>query len=133
MYSALTTACMVLFFGSAPALLVGRWFRPRRFTWATVAVCAAVLGWAPLLLDEYSRRHHDCEFTVSYHASTETLGGCYLMDGSPTYNLELGWLKGLVYLVLWLVPYGIALLIRRRRREEPGLPPNKSLERTREG
>ena len=135
MYSALTTACMVIFFGSAPALLLGRWFRPRRFSWAAVAIGTAVLGWAVLVLDEFVRRRQrqDCEFTVSYHESTATIGGCYLIDEWPTtYNLELGWLKGLVYLVPWLILYGIAWLIRRRRRSDLGLPPNKSLERTRD-
>jgi hypothetical protein len=133
MYAASTNAADVLFLLCAPALLAIHAIWPRRFSWVAVAIGAATLSWGLLVLGEYlsNREMQDCVPRSFTQGNTAWVEGCPLVDGFSTYNQQLGWLKGLIYLGLWLPIYGAFLLLRARIRNGRWSLPNKSLERTR--
>jgi hypothetical protein len=82
--------------------------------WWVVTAGSALLSWIFLLATEHfeARRWDTCEVSASPHPDAV---GCSIVHIFETYNLELGWLIGLAYLVLCAAIYGVITFIRRRR------------------
>ena len=120
----LATALPALFFSSAPALLLARWFSPKWFSWLTVVLLACCLGWVLLIANEHVQDadYEQCverRFQRAVDGMTEKPDPeCpfLFVHNAHTYNLELGWLWTLLYLSPWLALYGIAQLFRKRMR-----------------
>jgi hypothetical protein len=131
MADVLANAFWVLFLVSAPALLVAKFIWPTRFPWWAVITAVAIISWGSLVLGEHFVLLHESECTA--RVVGDTIVGCPIVEHWYTYNRELGWLKGLIYLFPWLALYGAVRVIRKRREHVGGSLPNTSLERTREG
>ena len=99
---ALANATAVVFFLSVPLLLTIRGWRPARMPWWLVVIAAAVFSWILVNLTLY--------FHARYERDSLTLADPPTR-GSPVW----GWVPGIVYLALLLVPYGAMCAIRRRR------------------
>ena len=131
----LASICSGLFFALAPALVLAHYICPRRIGWWLVAVVSAGFGWLLLVLGEHftERAWASCEMTIIPGPLADSMGGCTIVHFFPTYNLQLGWLKALIYMVPWVVVFWIVRLAQRRQAAAGAhLLPNKSLERTRE-
>ena len=104
--AALAKATAVVFLFSVPLLLLVRAWRPARMPWWLVVVVAAVLSWTLVNLGLYFQAKHERDSLTFADAP---------IDGNPVW----GWVPGIVYLALLLVPYGIMCEIRRRRSRKP--------------
>jgi hypothetical protein len=135
MNTVLASICSALFFAVAPALVLAHYIWPRRIGWWAVAVISGSFGWLLLVLGEHftERAWKACEMTIIPGAMADSMGGCTIVHFFPTYNLQLGWLKALIYMIPWVAVFGVVRLVQRRRTAVAHSPPNKSLERTREG
>jgi hypothetical protein len=135
MNTVIANICTALFFAVAPALVFAHYMWPRRFGWWAVTVVSGTLGWILLVLGEHftERAWGACEMTIIPGPMADSIGGCAIVHFFPTYNLQLGWLKALIYMAPWVAVFEVVRLIKRRRAAVSHSPPNKSLERTREG
>jgi len=129
MTSLLIGLCSALFFASPPALLTAKFVWPTRLPWWLLVTAVAILSWLSLVLGDHLVQLRDSDCTSQVVG--DTIVGCPIVDYWYTYNRELGWLKGLIYLLPWLAIFGIAKVLHSRRQRAGGAPPNKSLERTR--
>jgi hypothetical protein len=140
MYATLAILCKTLFLALPPALLTGRYFLPKRFTWPATVISAAILGWALLVtyefVGEYDNERYErayCERLKLENPDGVTLDyPCRIVHYAYTFNYELGWLKALIWFSPWLCVYALVQFLLRRRAQVGGSPPNKSLERTRD-
>jgi hypothetical protein len=135
MNTVIANICTVLFFAFVPALVLAHYIWPRRMGWWVVALVSASLGWLLLVLGEHftERAWEACEMTIIPGPMADSIDGCAIVHFFPTYNLQLGWLKGLIYMAPWVAVFEAVRLVQRRRAAVAQSPPNKSLERTREG
>jgi hypothetical protein len=131
MTSLLIGLCAAVFFISPPALLAGKWLWPNKLPWWLLVSVVAISSWLLLVLGDHLVQVRDAECTSQVVGNT--IVGCPIMEYSYSYNRELGWLKGLIYLLPWVAVFGAAKALHSRRQWPGGAPPNKSLERTREG
>lgn len=131
MNRSLATAFLLLFFTTAPVMLVARAWKPRRVPWWFLLVTVAGLSWLSLAAGEHFSKLADAECSPAWQDPRmfECVG--VLNDYAVSYNAPLGWLVGLVYLCLLLPFYGAFTYLRRRRRAGGSLP-DTPLERTRE-
>lgn len=125
MKPALAEACLIFFYVAAPALLVVRFSWPRVLPRWAVLVSAAALGGTAFYLHEYFHRAHMLEvaerLNLFGHPAPLFVGPTTSLQGPRTGDLLVGAVSGLVYLLLWLVPYGIFRILRSRSlRETPG-------------
>ena len=135
MNTVLASFCTALFFLAAPAFVASRYLWPLRVKWWAVAVGTGSVGWMMLVLGEQftQRAWRQCEGSLFPAQMADSVGGCAMVELIPSYNLQFGWLKAFVYLIPWLALYGAIYLVRKRLARQGPSPPNKSLERTREG
>src|SRR5687767_9355580 len=123
MINVLATVIPLLFFVSAPALLFARWFSPTRVSWLTVVVLTACLGWVLLVANEHVQdvAYEQClekKLQAPVEGMTESIDSkCASVSDHRVqmYYQEFGWLWTLLYLSPWLVAYGAAQLVRKRR------------------
>ena len=136
MNAVLAKVCTGLFFVVVPALLAIRFAWPRRLPWWVTVVLASSLGWVLINLTvHFSQAHTDdlVDLAGGFERASPELIEDWANDGGPrAFALVLGWVPGLLYLLPLLALYGIAHRLRGSR-SRGTLPPNKSLERTREG
>jgi hypothetical protein len=109
----------VLFFAIAPGLLLIRFFRPRLLPRPALLVAAAALGGAAFYAHELVQR---AEMTAWVQraglfdpAAVSHGEGMVVLMGPRPVDFVLGGVLELVYLLLWLVPYGIIQIVRTRR------------------
>jgi hypothetical protein len=135
MNAVLTKVCTALFSVVVPLLLAIRFAWPRRMPWWVTFVLASGLGWVLINLTVHFSQAHTNDLVVltgGFERASPELIEDWANDGGPrTFAFVLGWVPGLLYLLPWLALYGIADRIRSGR-SRGTLPPNKSLERTRE-
>lgn len=108
MNEALANASLILFLLSAPVLLTARAWKPHRMPWWLVVLLAAAIAW--MLLNV-------CTFFVNrYQAEQDKLLNPFALADYARNDRALlwGWIAGIVYLALWLVPYGLGCALRRR-------------------
>jgi hypothetical protein len=103
---ALALATVVVFLLSVPLLLSVRAWRPARMPWWLVVIAAAVFSWILRNLSLY--------FQAKWDRDNLTFA-----DPPTQLNLVWGWVPGVAYLALLLVPYGAMCAIRRRRSRKP--------------
>jgi hypothetical protein len=106
--------CVALFVVITPGLLVARFLSQKWMSWWRVAATVALSSWALLYLSDVLAHRAAERCQVPMTVSGETCIG-YLVDYAASYNSQLGWLKGLAYLMLCLPIYGFAQWLRRRR------------------
>jgi hypothetical protein len=99
---ALHFVCEALFLLSAPLLLAARALRPKLMSWWYVLTLSAGLGW---ILSILAQSFYRSDF---YERNPTALVTWW----DPT--RRWGWLGGLLYLALWLGPYWL-IVVRRRR------------------
>jgi hypothetical protein len=108
---------IALFFLAAPALLSVRFVRPKRLPWWLLGILAAVSGWvfSNLSVHFYYRHLYDLVIEAGgFDVAPPDLVDDWQADGAKrVFALLFGWLYGLVYLVPWLVLYGVFCLVRR--------------------
>jgi hypothetical protein len=131
MANALANALWIVFLITPPVLLLAKFIWTAKVPWWSIPLAVASISWGSLVLGEHFALVHESECTAQIVG--DTIVGCPIVERWYTYNVELGWLKGLIYLLPWLAVYGCASVIRKRRGRVSGAPPNNSLERTREG
>lgn len=135
MSTALDNALTAFFFLVAPALLVIRVFRPTFLPRSALLMVAALLGGAVFYARELAQSAAMTEWAQRVglfdHAPPMYGEGMIVLHGPRLVDLVLGAGLELVYLLLWLVPYGIVQIVRTRRRAPSQWWPNTSRERTR--
>lgn len=121
MNAALTEACLVFFCVIAPGLLVIRYFWPRMLPRWGVLVSAGILGGTSFYLREYLYRAGMMELAQRFGAFDAAVpvlvDGMVILQSPRPIDFVLGAVLELVYLLLWLVPYGIIQILRKRRRQ----------------
>jgi hypothetical protein len=119
-------AMLVIFWLVAPGLLLIRFYRPRILPRVVLLLSAAALGGSVFYVRELF--HH-----AAMAAWTRRLGfpelpasaygeGMVTLQGPSMADFILGAALELVYLLLWLVPYGVVWILRDRRRRSPHAP-----------
>jgi hypothetical protein len=107
------------FFLVAPGLLLIRFFRPSILPRAALLVAAALLGGATFCVRELVQRAQMTEWAqrIGLFDQAPTVYGdeMVLLQGPRGVDFVLGAVLELVYLLLWLVPYGIVQIVRSRR------------------
>ena len=103
---ALANATVVVFLLSVPLLLTVRAWRPARMPWWLVVIAAAVFSWILGNLALYFQAKYDRDNLTFADPPTH---------GNPVW----GWVPGVVYLALLLVPYGVMCAVRRRQARKP--------------
>ena len=115
-------ACMVLFSVIAPALLLIRFIWPRVLPRWAVLVSAAGLGGAAFYFRELLIRADMMEtvrrFGVPELGPPMPVEGMVLLQSPRPVDFVLGAALELVYLLLWLVPYGVTQILRKRSKQE---------------
>ena len=117
MIDLLATLCPALFVLCAPSLLITRFLRPKLISWWLAVAAASCLGWVLLVLSEHFRAvsYDQCvERRIENGLADDPDCPFLFIDSAYSYNLELGWLWSLIYLIPWLGLYAIAHLIRKR-------------------
>ena len=121
MNAALAEACLVFSYVIAPGLLAIRYFWPGILPRWGVLVSAGVLGGTAFYLRELLFRAEMTEFAQRYGVFDQTLpilaDGMVSLQGPRPIDFVVGAILQLVYLLLWLVPYGIIQILRNRRRQ----------------
>ena len=121
MNSALEQACSAFFYVIAPGLLVIRYFWPRILPRWGVLVSAAALGGTAYYLRELLYRADIMKFAQRFGVFDHTVPifveGMVTLQGPRTIDFVLGAVLELIYLLLWLVPYGSIQILRNRRRQ----------------
>jgi hypothetical protein len=117
----LAEACWVAFYLTAPALLVTRNFWPRILPRWGVLLLAGGLGGAAFYLSELLHWAEMAKlaqtFEVLGQAFPRPAEGVVQISGARLSDFMLGAVLELVYLLLWLVPYGAIQIVRDRRRQ----------------
>jgi hypothetical protein len=120
MTAVLDNTLAALFFLIAPGLLLIRFFRPSLLPRSALLVLAALLGGAALYARELVQRAEMTEWAQRVglfdQAPLVHGEGMVVLQGPRAVDFVLGASLELVYLLLWLVPYGIIQIIRSRRR-----------------
>jgi hypothetical protein len=98
----LAIATFIVFLVSVPSLLLVRALRPARMPWWLVVIAAAALSWILRNLSLY--------FQEKYERESLTFA-----DPPIHVNLVWAWVPGVLYLALWLIPYGAVCAIRHSR------------------
>ena len=118
----LADACMAFFYVIAPALLPIRFIWPRVLPRWAVLVSAAVLGGTTFYFRELLIRADMMEtvrrFGVPELGPPMQVEGMVLLQSPRPVDFVLGAALELVYLLLWLVPYGVIQILRKRHRQE---------------
>jgi hypothetical protein len=96
------SATAVVFLLGVPLLLAVRAWRPARMPWWLVVIGAAVFSWILVNVALYFQAKYERDSLTFVDPPTR---------GSPAW----GWVPGIVYLALLLVPYGVMHAIRRRQ------------------
>jgi hypothetical protein len=121
MNAALAQACSVFFCVIAPGTLIVRYFWPRILPRWGVLACAGSLGGTAFYLRELLYRADMMEFAQSFSDFEQTVpivvDGMVRLQMVRTIDFFLGAVLELIYLLLWLVPYGIIQILRNRRRQ----------------
>ena len=108
------------FFLVAPGLLLIRFFRPRLLPRPALLVAAALLGGAAFYTRELVQSAEMTEWAQGiglFDQAPPVLGeGMVVLQGPRAVDFVLGAILEFVYLLLWLVPYGIIQIVRSRRR-----------------
>jgi len=108
------------FFLIAPGLLLIRFFRPSFLPRPALLVLVALLGGAAFYARELVQRAEMAEWAQRIglfdHVPPVYGGGMVMLQGPRGVDFVLGATLELVYLLLWLVPYGIIQIVRSRRR-----------------
>lgn len=121
MNSALAEVCLVFACVIAPGLLVIRYFWPGILPRWSVLVSAGVLGGTAFYLRELLVRAEMTEFAQRLGVFEQTLpilaDGMVRLQGPRPIDFVVGAILQLVYLLLWLVPYGIIQILRNRSRQ----------------
>jgi hypothetical protein len=126
MNSSMADAMLVIFWLVAPGLLVIRFYQPRVLPRVVLLLSAAALGGSAFYVRELF--HH-----AAMAAWTRRLGlpqlpasaygeGMVVLQGPRMADFMLGAVLELVYLLLWLVPYGVVWILRDRRRRSLHAP-----------
>ncbi len=115
-------ACMAFFYVIAPALLLIRFIWPRVLPRWAVLVSAAQLGGAAFYFRELLIRADMMErvkrFDVPELGPPMPVEGMVLLQSPRPVDFVLGAALELVYLLLWLVPYGVTQILRKRSKQE---------------
>ena len=118
MKPALAEVWWVLFFLIAPGLLVVRYFWPRVLPRWAALTAAGVLGGTLFYLRESLYHAETTEFAqrvgVFDIAGPIVVDGMANLQGARPVDFVLGGILEFVYLLLWLVPYGIIQILRNR-------------------
>jgi hypothetical protein len=108
------------FFLVAPGLLLIKFFRPSLLPRTVVLVAAALLGGSAFYTRELVQRAEMTEWAQRiglFDQAPSVYGeGMVVLQGPRAADFVLGAILELVYLLLWLVPYGIIQIVRSRRR-----------------
>jgi hypothetical protein len=125
MKPALADACLIFFYVAVPALLVVRYSWPRVLPRWVVLAAVAVLGGAAFYLHEYLHRAHMLDVAqrlyILPHPAPIFVGPMTSLQGPRSGDFLVGTVSGLLYLLLWLVPYGIFRILQSRSsRKTPG-------------
>jgi hypothetical protein len=119
MKAAFGEACLVFFNTIAPGLLAIRYFWPRILPRWGVLVSACGLGGGAFYLREYLHRVDMMESVQNFGVVDPmvpiVVDGMVRLPNARASDFTLGASLGLVYLLLWLVPYGIVQILRKRR------------------
>jgi hypothetical protein len=111
---------IVFFLLVSPGLLLIRFFRPRLLPRPALLALAAILGGAAFYARELVQRAAMTEWAqrpgLFEHMPPAYGDGMVVLQGPRAVDFVLGAILELVYLLLWLVPYGIIQLVRSRRR-----------------
>ena len=122
MSTVLDNTLTVFFFLVAPALLLVRFTRPRLLPRPALLALAALLGGAAFYARELVQQAAMNEWVRRaglFEPAPPVYGeGMVLLQGPRTVDFVLCASLELVYLLLWLVPYGIIQIVRSRRREK---------------
>ena len=135
MSTALSTLSDALLWMTPLLLLIVRFFFPRRFPWWLIVVLTAGLGWLWVEAEEALRVGVELDEVAECRATAvndpppghDCVRGIYHYYSWPIY---LKWFPSTVWLAVFLPFYGATYWLVQRLH---ALPPNKSLERTREG
>lgn len=113
-------ACSLFFYVIAPGLLIVRFFWPRLMPRWGLLVWAAVLGGAAFYLREFLHQAELMEvgrrLGFVYDEAPFALDGMVRLQSPRAVDFVVGAILELVYLLLWLVPYGITQILLARRR-----------------
>jgi hypothetical protein len=118
MYSILADVSLILSFAIAPGLLLIRFFRPRLLPRLALLILAAVLGGTAFYFVEFLRRSDWLQRLgpISFPQPAE-MAGMVVLQGPGRSEFILGAVMQLVYLLLWLVPYGVTQILLKRRNQ----------------
>jgi hypothetical protein len=121
MNATLAEACLVFSYLVAPGLLVIRYFWPRILPRWSVLVAAGALGGTAFYLRELLHRADMMELAQRFGAFDQAVpvfvDGMVKLQSPRAFDFVLGAFLELIYLLLWLVPYGIIQILRNRRRQ----------------
>ena len=116
MKAALADSMSILSFAIAPALLAVRFFWPRALPRWAVLLSAAVLGGALFYLSEMLYRADMLEkFSPIGFPLPSDMNGMVALQYPRPIEFILGAVLQLIYLLLWLVPYGVIRILLSRR------------------
>ena len=120
MSAVLDNTLTAFFFLVSPGLLLIRFFRPSLLPRPALLVLAALLGGAAFYARELVQRAAMTEWAQRvglFDQMPPVYGeGMVVLQAPRAMDFVLGAILELVYLLLWLVPYGIIQIVRSRRR-----------------
>lgn len=132
MNAVLADAAMTFFFVIAPGLLVVRFVCPRVLPRWSFLVIAGALGGAAYYVRELLIRAHMTEIAQGMGLFDLPLPihgeGMVLLQSPRPIDFVLGAVLELIYLLLWLVPYGVIQILRNRRKHAGARPADPSHE-----
>lgn len=121
MNAALAEVCLVFFCVIAPGVLVIRYCWPRILPRWGVLVSAGILGGTAFYLRELLYQADMMELAQRFGAFDAAMpvvvDGMVRLQSPRPVDFVLGAVLELVYLLLWLVPYGIIQILRKRRKQ----------------
>ena len=120
MNAALPDTLTVFFFVIAPGLLLIRFLLPNILPRLTLLLVAGALGGAAFYVRELVQHAEMAAWAQRMALFDQSAftheEGMVVLQGPRAADFVLGAILELVYLLLWLVPYGIVQIIRTRRR-----------------
>jgi hypothetical protein len=126
MNALLADVVMAFFFAIAPGLLVIRFIWPRILPRWSVLVIAAALGGAAYYISELLIRAEMMETAQRIGLFDLPMpmpgDGMVVLHNPRPFDFVLGAFLELVYLLLWLVPYGVIQILRNRRKQATQVP-----------
>jgi len=126
MNAALDNTMTAFFLLVAPALLVIRFLRPTLLPRSALIGLAALLGGAAFYARELFQRAAMTDWAQKIGLIDQGPPvhgeGMVVLQGPRFVDFVLGANLELVYLLLWLVPYGIIQIVRTRRRAPSQAP-----------